>query len=65
MPTARAGVSVEAGWRVKVTESMADGADPAVRTSALLGITAASRGCEFAILGKIAEEASIHEINGS
>lgn len=33
-----AGASVETGWRVKATESMADKAAPAVGTSALLAL---------------------------
>mgnify|MGYP006988332902 CR=1 FL=1 len=38
MPTAGAGVSVETGWRVKVTESMADRAAPEVGTSVLFAL---------------------------
>lgn len=38
VPTAGAGVSVETGRRVKVTESIADRAVPAVDTSALFGL---------------------------
>ena len=34
----KAGVSVETGWRVRVTESMADRAAPAVGTSALFAL---------------------------
>ena len=38
MPTAGAGVGVVTGWRVKVTESMANRAAPAVGTSALFAL---------------------------
>jgi hypothetical protein len=38
VPTAEAGVSVETGWRVGVTESMADRGAPAVGTSALFAL---------------------------
>lgn len=38
MPTAGAGWRIETGWRVKVTESMADRAAPAVGTSALFAL---------------------------
>ena len=38
MPTAGAGVSVETGWRVKVTESMDDRAALVVGTSVLFAI---------------------------
>ncbi len=49
MPTAGAGVSVETGARVKVTENMADRVAPAVGTSALM-LTLV--GCDFTgILG--------------
>ena len=39
--TAGAGVSVETGWRVRVTESMADRAAPAVGTSTLFALVLA------------------------
>lgn len=38
MLTAGAGVSVETGWRVKVTESLANKANPAVGSSALFAL---------------------------
>lgn len=39
--TSGAGVSAETGWRVKVTESMADRAAPAVGTSTLFALVLA------------------------
>ena len=47
MPTAGAGVSVETGWRVGVTENMDDRAAQAVGTSALLN-KAATRSASVA-----------------
>ena len=45
--TAGAGVSVETGWRVKVTESMADRAAPAVVQPRFVRL--ALRSAEFAL----------------
>jgi hypothetical protein len=38
VPTAVAGVSVETGWRVKISENMGDRGAPAVGTSALFAL---------------------------
>ena len=48
MPTAGAGVSVEIGWRVKVTESTAERAAPAVGAGVLFAFV----GCVVVLMSR-------------